>query len=238
MTPSQSEIAHLYSKQQAEYTKFASESFSWLYLEKPAFERHLTQLLTSQTKVIDAGCGTGRTLVYLLSKGVPPKNITGVDINSEMLQISSSVTPPGTNLLLSDLEQLPLPDNSNDLIICTHVLHYFDNPKYLETMREFRRVLRTGGTLFTVITHPMRTSRNDLSHYFHRCWIMDQTPWGTQSPLYFRPTSDLVNLALESGFKLQVFDELEVDPAGQLENPAEYERYISCPPRLALVLRK
>lgn len=237
MIPRSKEIAHLYSQQRNEYAKFAPESFSWQFIEKPAFDKYIIPLLTPQTKILDAGCGTGRSAEYLLKKGTYPDNIIMVDINHDMLSTASQ-TAIGVNLLQADLECLPIPENSQDLVICSHVLHYFDNPKYFTTLNEFRRVLKLDGTLFLITTHPMRTMRHDLSRYRNRQWIMDRTPWGTDSPLFHRPITDWVNLALQAGFRLEILDEVEVDPRGIESSQIDYEKYSSCPPRLALILKK
>lgn len=237
MTPNQKEIAHLYSQQQKEYAKFAPESFSWQFIERPAFDKYLTPLLSPQTRILDAGSGTGRSAKYLLEKGVRQNNITAIDINLDMLNTTAQVAP-GVNLLQTDLESLPLLENSQDLVICSHVLHYFDNQKYLATLKEFQRVLEPDGTLFLITTHPMRTTRQNLSQYWNRQWIMDRTPWGTDSPLFHRPVTDWINLAIEAKFRLVTLDELEIDPKGIEFCPTDYEKYFSCPPRLALILRK
>ncbi len=230
-------VGQLYTEQREVYARYARESFSWGFIERPALDRHLAEILISGVKVVDAGCGIGRTIQYLLEKGVSGNNILGIDINLDMIEETRLLTSD-VRLVSADIEQLPLASNSQELVICSHVLHYFDNPKYLATMKEFRRVLKPAGVLLVIITHPMRTARNDLREYFNRRWIMDRTPWGTESPLYFRPVSDLVNLALEAGLKLDNFDEIEVDPAGRQNNEYDYDRYSACPPRLALRFRK
>lgn len=237
MSPEQDNVARLYTHQREAYARFAPQSFGWVYIERPSLDKHLAGLLSPVAKVIDAGCGVGRTVKYLVEAGVALPNILAIDVNPDMVKVTRK-TVPQVKIIQADIEYLPVSNDSQDIVLCTHVLHYFDNDKYLSTMRTFRRILKPGGVLFTIITHPIRTSKSDLSQYFKRRWIIDQTPWGTASPLFFRPTSDLVNLALEAGLTLESLDELEVHPDGKDNNPIEYQKYAVCPPRLALKLKK
>ncbi len=237
MSSTSPDINQYYHEQHAIYARFAPESFSWHFIERPAFDRHFGNHLSAQTRILDAGCGTGRTINYLLEKGASAQNITGIDLSFEMIEMACQSTS-GVRFIQADLEHLPIPDTDQDLVVCNHVLHYLDNAKYLAAMKEFHRVLKTNSILFFVISHPVRTTRRNLETYFQRRWIMNSTPWGTQTPHFVRPVSDLVNLALLVGFQLEALDELEVDPAGQPVDPVKYEKYIACPPLLALKLRK
>lgn len=230
-------IDSLYTDQRDAYAKFAMYSFSWLYIEKPALDRYIAPLLLPGVKVLDAGCGVGRTILYLLERGVRLEDITGVDINPDMIE-ETKLRIPNATLLRADLENLELEPNSFDIVTCTHVLHYLDNAKYANAMRTFYRLLAPGGVLFTVITHPIRTARQDLSRYFERRWIIDRSPWGTEIPLYYRPTADSVNLGIEAGLSLDHLLELEIDPQGHVDQSAEYQRYSVAPTRLALMFRK
>ncbi|MBI4029399.1 MAG: methyltransferase domain-containing protein [Candidatus Blackburnbacteria bacterium] len=226
-------VANLYTDQRDKYTAFANESFSWRFIERPSFDKHLLPIFGPNTRVVDAGCGVGRTLNYLLESGVQAKNIIGVDINPDMIKVSKQKAP-NVRLEQMNIEELPLPERSADLIICTHVLHYLDSEQFFCALSSFYRVLDQGGILFWIITHPVRTKRKNLEKYFDREWIMDHTPWGTKSPLYFRPVCDLVNLTLNAGFELLSLDEPEIDLRGQEADPNEYEKYSACPSRLAI----
>ncbi len=91
------DIAQLYKDQALKYSSFANDSFSWHYLEKPLLDKLLSSLSFKKPKVLDAGCGMGRTLKYLVDKKIPKENITGVDISSEMLVIANKNSPGGKN---------------------------------------------------------------------------------------------------------------------------------------------
>jgi ubiquinone/menaquinone biosynthesis C-methylase UbiE len=56
-----SDIEKLYKDQAVEYSDFANSSFSWLYLEKPLMDKVMSMVSVKNPKVLDAGCGMGRT---------------------------------------------------------------------------------------------------------------------------------------------------------------------------------
>lgn len=58
----------------------------------------------------------------------------------------------GHSLLASDLEEIPLPDNSVDFILLHHTLEYADNPH--NVLREAARVLAPRGHLLIVSFNP------------------------------------------------------------------------------------
>ncbi len=226
-------VANLYTEQKDKYAAFANESFSWKFIEKPLLEKELTKFFNPKAKILDAGCGIGRTLEFLLQMGCSPKNIVGVDINQDMLEVSK-LKAPNVKHIKTDVEKINLPNNSFDLILSTHVFHYFDDKKLFNTLKNLHKLLGPSGVLFFVITHPVRTARRDLSKYFDRRWIMDHTPWRTQSPLYSRPVCDYINTTIKAGFTLESFLEPNVVIEGKKFNLKDYEKYHSCPSRIAI----
>ena len=51
---------------------------------------------------------------------------------------------PGVEIVDGDIEHLPFPDGSFDLVLCIEVIRYFERPD--RALSEIRRVLRPGGT--------------------------------------------------------------------------------------------
>ena len=62
---------------------------------------------------LDAACGTGRYAEYLAGRG---HRVFGVDSSPDMLEQARRRVPSG-EFLLGDLRQLPVPDNSVDLVV-------------------------------------------------------------------------------------------------------------------------
>jgi SAM-dependent methyltransferase len=231
-----SDIEKLYTDQAQEYSNSADDAFDWLYLEKPLLDNVLTSALTRNSKILDAGCGTGRTLKYLLSKKIPKRNIVGVDICNEMLLLANK-NAAGVKTLKSDLVKFDTKDRF-DVIICIHVFHYLDEIGFEKTLKNFHRLLKEGGTLFFIITHPARTTRYNLSEYFKRDWIVDHTPWGTTSPLFLRPISDIVNETIKAGFVIKSLEEPSVPLRAKRADLVNYLKYACCPSRIAVIAKK
>jgi SAM-dependent methyltransferase len=102
--------------------------------------------------VLDAGCGYGRNLVWLLRAGV---EILAVDENTEGVEhvraLAGELAPmlPGENFRVGMLEAMPFGDAVADVVICNSVLHFArDEQHFLKMLEELWRVLKPGGMLF------------------------------------------------------------------------------------------
>ncbi len=116
------------------------------------FDQLLKGTYDNCRRVLDAGCGGGRNLVWLLQNGfevygIDPDEgaVTAVKALSEKL---SPANPLG-NFKIGSIEDLPFEDAYFDLVICNTVLHFADSRGHFdEMMRSLWRVLRPGGFFF------------------------------------------------------------------------------------------
>ncbi len=102
--------------------------------------------------VLDAGCGDGRNLVYLLSQGI---NCYGIDRDAASIARlqtrAARLAPalPAGQFVVGELDHLPWPDASMDVVICSAVLHFSrDSAHFLAQLHELWRVLGPGGVFF------------------------------------------------------------------------------------------
>ena len=102
--------------------------------------------------VLDAGCGYGRNLVYLLRAGC---EVFALDQNPEgvehVRQLSASLETglPAENFQAGVIEQMPFPDSLADVVLCNSVLHFARDEWHFRAMlAELWRVLKPGGMLF------------------------------------------------------------------------------------------
>jgi len=119
------------------------------------FDQMLRGNIASTMRVLDAGCGYGRNLVYLLRRGCEvfalDANPDGVDHVRRMAQSLNPGTPEG-NFQIGAIEQMPFPDRCADVVLCNSVLHFArDHAHFQAMLAELWRVLRPGGLLFTRI---------------------------------------------------------------------------------------
>lgn len=102
--------------------------------------------------ILDAGCGTGRNLLYLLNSGA---QVFGVDQNPEaisrlrkLVRVFPQVDPE-ENFKVAAVEQLPFENESFDLVISSAVLHFAENLDHFEAMlNSMWDVLKPGGYFF------------------------------------------------------------------------------------------
>lgn len=116
------------------------------------FDQLLRGNLTPGMDILDAGCGFGRNLRYMLGAGF---SVWGVDGNPEAIanvQAMARGLRPGLapdRFQVGLLDQLLFADTSFDAVICNSVLHFAEGTAHFRAMvRELWRVLRPGGLLF------------------------------------------------------------------------------------------
>ncbi len=116
------------------------------------FDQILRGNLAAPMRILDAGCGYGRNLVYLLRTGC---EVFALDADGEAVahvqQLSAALTTglPAENFKVGAIEHLPFPDAFADAVICNSVLHFARDEDHFKAMlAELWRALRPGGLFF------------------------------------------------------------------------------------------
>ncbi|MCK0107031.1 malonyl-ACP O-methyltransferase BioC [Marinobacter sp. S0848L] len=95
--------------------------------------------------VLDLGCGTG-WFTRKLTARFPEARVTGADLSPGMLaQAEAATDRADVNWLNADAEQLPLADQSVDLVFSNLMVQWSQQPEVV--LAECQRVLRPGGLL-------------------------------------------------------------------------------------------
>jgi SAM-dependent methyltransferase len=105
---------------------------------------------------LDAACGTGRFAEFLSRRG---HRVIGVDSSPDMLAHARRRVPDG-EFLLGELDRLPLPDDSVDVLVCALALDHV--PRLEPVVAEFARVLRPGGDLVISDMHHEQITRGSV----------------------------------------------------------------------------
>jgi SAM-dependent methyltransferase len=106
-----------------------------------------------RASILDAGCGSGRTLDDLSRYG----SAHGTELNQLGIEATRR---RGHEVRAAPVESIPYGDASFDLVTCLDVIEHTDDDR--AALRELRRVTKPGGRLVvTVPAHPRLWSRHD-----------------------------------------------------------------------------
>ena len=121
------------------------------------FDQLLRNRIVPGIRILDAGCGSGRNLVYFLRPGLfhTGYEVFGADIDpkrvDDVRRLAATLAPrlPPNNFRAEAVESMSFPDAFADLVISSAVLHFARNDRQFRDMLHGPwRVLKAGGLLF------------------------------------------------------------------------------------------
>lgn len=92
-------------------------------------------------RVLDVACGTG-VVARTAARSVGPDRVIGVDCNPAMLEVARA-TADGIAFRRGDALDLPLDDDTVDVVTCQQALQFLPDPR--AALHEMRRVAVPGG---------------------------------------------------------------------------------------------
>ena len=116
------------------------------------FDQLLKGRLVPGMRVLDAGCGSGRNLVYFLKSGY---EVFAVDESDQAIQrlrqLAASLAPhlPQENFETAAVEMIRFGDIEFDVVLSSAVLHFArDDRHWMAMLEAMWRVLKPGGIFF------------------------------------------------------------------------------------------
>lgn len=116
------------------------------------FDQLLKGRVTKEMRILDAGCGAGRNLTYLLRNGY---EVYAVDRSEEAIRVvqrlAVKLAPVWSNdqARIEPVENMSFANDSFDFIISNAVLHFAENEAhFMQMVHELWRVLKPDGLLF------------------------------------------------------------------------------------------
>jgi len=145
-------------------TLLAADEHHWWYRgRRLIIQAELDRLpLPAGAHVLDAGCGSGRTLQDLRAYG----EVSGIELSP--LAVEHARRRQLGDVRVGRVEELPWKEDTFDLVTCLDVLEH--TPDDRAALAEVRRVTKPGGwLLLTVPAYPVLWSTHDeVNHHYRR----------------------------------------------------------------------
>jgi 2-polyprenyl-3-methyl-5-hydroxy-6-metoxy-1,4-benzoquinol methylase len=138
------------------------------------FDQLLRGRITEGMRVLDAGCGGGRNIVYMMRRGM---DVRGVDANEPAIvavqRLAAELNPESRaaeRFRVEPVERMSFGDGEFDVVLSSAVMHFArDEAHWWDMLREMWRVLAPGGMLFarlaTTVGHEARVQPLGGRHY-------------------------------------------------------------------------
>ena len=133
------------------------------------FDQLLKGRVWPTDRVLDAGCGSGRNLLYLMRMGC---RVSAVDTNRDAVEgvreLSRELATglPDGNFRVEPVETLSFNDADFDVVLSCAVLHFARDAAHFDAMvREMWRVLRPGGMLWARLASAPGEGQAPFTHF-------------------------------------------------------------------------
>jgi ubiquinone/menaquinone biosynthesis C-methylase UbiE len=176
--------------------------------------------------VLDLGCGAGDLCRRIQSLGA--RQIIGVDISANMLELAQRNILAGVTFQQKAMEDLDFNQEMFDLVVSSLAFHYI-----VDLQKMFRNIyhfLKPSGWLLFSIEHPVFTSSQGIHHGWIKdssgnklCWPVDhyskegkrESHWFVEGVIkYHRTISTIMNSLINTGFTIKTV----VEPIGTEED--------------------
>lgn len=136
--------------------------------ETPAVERLLVYLnrlidLEGTKRIVVIGCGPKPQLMrILLNKG---HQVVGIEPVTSFVQSAANYLNAPAAVIEGAAEQMPLPDESQDVVMCVSVMEHVDSA--IQSIQEMFRVLVPGGIAYITTTNWLAFSPTGYNAEYH-----------------------------------------------------------------------
>jgi len=141
------------------------------------FDQLLKGRIVPGMRILDAGCGGGRNIVYFLREGY---EVFGADADPSAIEslraMARKLAPalPASNFRIEALEHMSFDDAFADLVICSAVLHFAHHDAQFHAMLQGSwRVLKPGGLFFCRLASTIGIEHQVKQIEGRRYWLPD-----------------------------------------------------------------
>ena len=133
------------------------------------FDQLLKGRVLATDRVLDAGCGSGRNLLYLMRMGCRVSAVdTNIDAVAGVRELSMELKTglPVEHFRVEPVETLSFDDADFDVVLSCAVLHFARDAAHFDAMvNEMWRVLRPGGMLWVRLASAPGEGQAPFTHF-------------------------------------------------------------------------
>jgi ubiquinone/menaquinone biosynthesis C-methylase UbiE len=161
--------------------------------------------LQDHGEAVDLGCGPGH-LVLEMAQYAPGLHVTGIDLSEKMLTDAKQAAQQAglgdrVDFRLGNVEEVPFPDQSLDLVISTFSLHLWSDP--VKVLNKIDRALKPGGAYYIFDLRRDMAVPFYLMFWFSTQFAVPAVLHQVNEPMASRNASytvqELIDLAQQSG---------------------------------------
>ncbi|MBI2670925.1 methyltransferase domain-containing protein [Candidatus Woesearchaeota archaeon] len=151
-----------------------------------SFLKKLSKELPKNSKVLEAGCGSGRGMACFFGH-----KVYGIDISDKALELSKKY---GT-VRMGNVVNIPFKDNMFDLTYNSGVIEHLDNPR--KAINEMTRVTKPNGLIVIIVPNKCCLFYQIYKTLF---WGIQETPYS-----FFRFKNEFNEFKIKSFFGMHAF---------------------------------
>jgi len=141
--------------------------------------------------VLDVGCGSG-TLLAMIKQEYPDIQAAGIDLSENMIVQAKMLLGSDIPVQAGDVDNIPWPDNSFDLLVCNASFHHYPDPQ--RSLQEMNRVLKPQGRLLMGEPWWSKNDRRVINYYL-------QSPFNASGDVYIYSRNEIEQLLSKSKFR-------------------------------------
>jgi ubiquinone/menaquinone biosynthesis C-methylase UbiE len=118
-------------------------------LRRETIAKYLKQFAPANARILDCGCGLGDVLSGIPAD--PGYELHGFDFAQSNVNVAQRRLSNGATIRQGSLYEIPFPDASFDVAMCTEVLEHIEDDR--KAVSEISRIVKPGGFLLTAVPY-------------------------------------------------------------------------------------
>lgn len=143
------------------YENFASEYFdATINADMTHLYSEFLALLPEKGKILDAGCGSGRDMLFFSKQGF---NVSGLDSSAELARLAERYT--GQPVTVGKIESMSVNNHYDGIWACASLLH-IERSRLPIVIKSIKDALKTDGILFASIREGLGSRTGEDGRFY------------------------------------------------------------------------